>query len=179
AGIPETLTAGNGYDLYVYLLGGVGSGPGGGYRVLDSTGAVLKNYVLAKADTNPTGYKEVPQNLAAGVYGEGNYIVFKGLKASAITLEATTVAPQGVGTPPRAPINAVQLVPAAGTAPPPSSLSLAIQLSGGKIQINWTDTAAVLQESTDFKTWTDLPAAKSPYTPTPGTRTAVFYRLKK
>jgi len=71
------------------------------------------------------------------------------------------------------------LVPAAGSAPPPSSLSLAIQLSGGKIQINWTDTAAVLQESTDFKTWTDLPAAKSPYTAVPGTRTAVFYRLKK
>src|SRR6185503_20418297 len=53
AGIPETLTAGNGYDLYVYLLGGV-PGKGGGYRVLDSAGAVLKDYVLADANANPT-----------------------------------------------------------------------------------------------------------------------------
>jgi hypothetical protein len=80
AGIPETLTAGNGYDLYVYLLSGT-TGKGGGYRVLDSAGAVLKTYVLADCNANPTSYTEVPQNLAAGVHGVGNYIVFKGLKS--------------------------------------------------------------------------------------------------
>ncbi|MEO8429080.1 MAG: sugar-binding protein, partial [Verrucomicrobiota bacterium] len=101
AGIPDALTGG-GYDLYVYLLGGV-PGKGGGYRVLDSAGGVLKDYVLADANANPTTYTEVPQNLAAGVHGVGNYIVFKGLKATAMTLEATTVAPQGSGTPARAP----------------------------------------------------------------------------
>jgi hypothetical protein len=37
----------------------------------------------------------------------------------------------------------------------------------------------VLQESTDLRTWTDLPTATSPYKPTVGTRTSVFYRLKK
>jgi hypothetical protein len=113
-GIPDTLTAAtNGYDVYVYALGGVAAGRAGGYRILDATSnAVLKDYVLATSNTNPTNYVEVPQNLAAGVHGEGNYIVFRGLKASAIILEATTVSPQGSGSPPRAPVNAVQLVPA-------------------------------------------------------------------
>ena len=48
----------------------------------------------------------------------GNYLVFRGLTASGITLEATTVKPQGSGSPARAPINAVQLVPAAGNTIP-------------------------------------------------------------
>ena len=64
------------------------------------------------------------------------------------------------------------------SAPPPPQPSLAIQVTGGKIEISWTDTA-VLQESTDLKTWTDLTTATSPYPVTPGTRTQVFYRLKK
>jgi hypothetical protein len=48
----------------VYALGG-GPGSAGGYRVVDATGAALKDYVLATADANPTKYNEVPQNLAA------------------------------------------------------------------------------------------------------------------
>ena len=45
-GIPDSLYAGNGYDVYIYALGGV-PGRGGGYRILSSSGTVLKPYVLA------------------------------------------------------------------------------------------------------------------------------------
>jgi len=61
----------------------------------------------------------------------------------------------------------------------PSSFPLAIQLVGGQRRITWTEPGVVLQESTDLRTWTDLPAATSPYTSAPGARTAVFFRLKK
>jgi hypothetical protein len=173
AGIPETLTGANGYDLYVYALGGVG-GRGGGYRVVDAAGAVLKDYVLATSDTNSTSYKEVPQNLAAGVHGVGNYIVFKGLKASAITIEATTVAPQGSGTPPRAPINAVQLVPAAPAAG--SAPTLAAKKTANGIEITYEGT---LQSSdTITGAFTDVAGATSPYS-TPTTAAQRYFRSKK
>jgi len=68
----------------------------------------------------------------------------------------------------------------AGVAPNKSSgFSAAAQLSGGQVNITWTEPGVVLQESTDLSTWTDLPAATSPYKPTLGARLAVFYRLKK
>jgi hypothetical protein len=61
----------------------------------------------------------------------------------------------------------------------PSGFALAIQIIGGQRRITWTEPGVVLQESTDLITWTDLPNANSPYISTPGTRSAVFYRLKK
>ena len=114
--IPVELTS-TGYDVYAYLLGGIPN-KGGGYRILDAASkAVIKDYVLANASSNATYFVEVPQNLAAGVHGVGDYIVFRGLTASGITIEATTVAPYGTAAAgvgdPRAPLNAVQLVPAA------------------------------------------------------------------
>jgi hypothetical protein len=171
AGIPETLTAGSGYDVYVYLLGGV-AGKGGGYRIVDSAGAVLKGYVLADCDVNPTSYKEVPQNLAAGVHGVGSYVVFKGLKAAAITIEATTVAPQGGGTPPRAPINAIQLVPAA---PAVGSTIVAKKTATG-IEITYQGTL----QSADTVTgaFTDVAGATSPYS-TPTTAAQRYFRSKQ
>jgi hypothetical protein len=61
----------------------------------------------------------------------------------------------------------------------PAGFPLSIQIIGGQIKIIWTEPAVMLQESTNLADWTDLPAAASPYTSTPGMRTAVFYRLKK
>src|SRR5262249_44263871 len=43
-------------------------------------------------------------------YGIGNYLVFSGLTAANITIEATTAGGLGSGNPPRAPINAIQLI---------------------------------------------------------------------
>jgi hypothetical protein len=53
---------------------------------------------------------------------------------------------------------------------------------GGQVRISWTEPGAVLQQSANNLTsWTDLPAATSPYTvpSQPAGTTRVFYRLKK
>jgi hypothetical protein len=68
-----------------------------------------------------------------------------------------------------------------GVVPGPA-FYLSAALVGGQVRITWTEPGTVLQQSANNLTsWTDLPAATSPYTaPTPpaGT-TRVFYRLKK
>lgn len=171
--IPETLTGGGGYDVYVYALGGVG-GRGGGYRITDAAGTVLKPYVLADSGTNPSAYVEVPQG-AAGTRGVGNYILFKGLKATNIVVEATTTAPQGSGNPARAPLNAIQLVPSL-TAPASASISVKKTTAGG-IEITYQGT---LQSSATVNgTFTDVAGAKSPYTVTTLSGAAQFYRAKQ
>jgi len=110
--IPPTLTSGAGYDVYVYILGGVPN-KGGGYRILDGKSrAVLKGYVIAQCSVNPTNHVAVPVGLPPGQSGTGTYIVFAGLSAPNIVVEATTAGGLGFGTTAfRAPINAVQIVP--------------------------------------------------------------------
>jgi hypothetical protein len=167
-GIPNLLTAG-GYDVYVYILGGTG-GRGGGYRIVDTNGTVLKPYVLANSMTNPSGYKEVPQGAGRA---EGNYIVFKGLKASDIVVEATTAAPQGAGNPARAPLNAIQIVPSAPTAVPGFST---VAKNGNNLVLAWSGGTL---ESADAVTgpWTAVANAASPATiPISGVRK--FYRVR-
>lgn len=67
-----------------------------------------------------------------------------------------------------------------GTAPDkPTTFSMAVTTTGGKIQITWTESGATLQQSTDLKTWTDVTGATSPYVPTISGTTAMFYRLKE
>lgn len=118
SGVPSQLS-GKGYDVYVYALGGV-AGRGGAYRILDTaSGQVLKDYVLAQSPFRPDTFIQVPTNLAPLQYGAGNYIVFSGLTSSAITLEATTAVPFGFSGTPRAPVNAVQLVPTSALPPGP------------------------------------------------------------
>ena len=73
--IPNQLTS-NGYDLYVYAMGGVG-GRGGAYRVLDAaTKTVLKDYVRVVGNTNSTTWVEAPINPGVTNYAAGNYFVF-------------------------------------------------------------------------------------------------------
>jgi len=57
--------------------------------------------------------------------------------------------------------------------------AVTITRSGASFQISWSEPGAVLQESTDLVTWTPLPAATSPYTPTIGANKTLFYQLKK
>ncbi|MGE3311030.1 MAG: sugar-binding protein [Limisphaerales bacterium] len=159
--IPVELYAGNGYDVYVYALGGV-PGRGGGYRIVDLAGTVLKPYVLAKSGTSPTTFVEVPQDLGSGVFGEGNYIVFKALKAPSIKVEATTEPPQATGDTPRAPINAIQLVPSPAAAKP----TLAVKKTAGGVEITYQ---GVLQSAaTVAGPYTDVNGASSPYTSATG-----------
>jgi hypothetical protein len=52
-----------------------------------------------------------------------------------------------------------------------------VTASGGKVVLNWTGNAT-LQESKDLKTWTPVAGSpESPFTVTPGTDAAKFYRL--
>jgi hypothetical protein len=126
-GIPADLTD-PGYDVYVYILGGVG-GRGGGYRIVDAANpaTVLKDYVNAQPPLNPTAYTEVvPQ---AGAWATGSYLKFTGLKASGIIVEATTEGGHAYGGVPRAPMNAIQLVKATAVQPAPT-LSVALNAQG-------------------------------------------------
>ncbi len=67
-----------------------------------------------------------------------------------------------------------------GVAPDmPTEFSLAVSGTGGIVQIMWTQSGVVLQESVDLETWTDLPNAASPYAPQTTGTSAKFYRLKQ
>jgi hypothetical protein len=112
--LPAQLTSA-GYDVYVYLLGGVPN-KGGGYRIVEATtGALLKDYVKAQCAVNPTAHVQaIPTATAPGT---GTYILFSGPASPSIKVEATTAGGLGFGSNPRAPINAIQLV-----APPSSTL---------------------------------------------------------
>lgn len=116
--LPPQLT-GSGYDLYLYYMGGVAAGRSGGYRVLDAgTKAVLKDYVFLTSSSNAIGYIEASGSTNKAAPGVGNFFVFSGLKATNITVEATTANSLGGGSPPRAPINALQFVAPSSAAPP-------------------------------------------------------------
>ncbi|MBL9126987.1 MAG: hypothetical protein JNL97_05040 [Verrucomicrobiales bacterium] len=170
-GLPELLTAGAGYDLYVYAHGGV-PGRGGGYRVVDSAGAVLKPYVRAKTGTNPSAYVEVPQNLGATVHGEGNYIVFRGLKAASIKVEATTDAAVALSGTPRAPINAIQIVPATPTAPP----TLSVKRTAAGVELTYQGT--LQSAGTVNGPYADVAGASSPYS-TATTGSPKYFRVRR
>ena len=116
--IPAEL-AGPGYDVYVYALGGAPNTHepdlrkrGGAYRILDgATQKVLQGLP-------PGAMSNESPRLHSGcfsaddlTYAAGDYMVFSGINAGAITIEATTENGLGMGVP-RAPINAIQLVAA-------------------------------------------------------------------
>lgn len=163
-GLPTELTEGNGYDVYVYTLGGT-AGRGGGYRILAADGTtVLKDYVDAQSPQNPTEFSEaVP---VAGTWAVGSYIKFTSLTADSIRVVATTTSPHGYSGTPRAPINAIQLVLSSG-APPPVFTGFT-RNTDGSLTITWTGGGS-LQVTTDLGSgvWQTVTGATSPYTFTP------------
>ncbi|MFO1496975.1 MAG: LamG-like jellyroll fold domain-containing protein [Verrucomicrobiota bacterium] len=167
--LPAALTA-DGYDVYVYLLGGNGA-KGGGYRILDGAGNVLKGYVVAQGAIKPTNYVEIPAEAPAGTTnGTGNYILFTGLKASTIKVEASTANGLGFGSTPRAPLNAVQLVG-------PSSTPVGPSISVSKTASGLTITFEGKLQSADQVQgpYADVQNAASPYNTT-AAGAAKFYR---
>lgn len=171
--IPATLAGG--YDVYIYASGGVG-GRGGGYRILDgATTNVLRDYVKAQSPTNFTSFVQVPVPPPAGVtHGVGNYIVFSGLTASSIRIQATTADGQALGGTPRAPINAIQLVKS-GAIPVGPMISVARNAAGVPI-ITYSGT---LQSSTSVAgPFSPVTGASSPYPVSP-TDPARFYRTSQ
>jgi hypothetical protein len=171
--LPSAVTT-DGYDVYVYILGGVPN-KGGAYRILDAaTGAVLKDYVLAQSPANPTNYTAVPMTLGT-TNAIGTYLLFTGLSAPAIKVEATTANGKGFGsTAFRAPINAIQLI-SPSSQPLGPAISVARDATGkvvityeGKLQGSDTVNGA----------YTDVVGATSPYTVTTSGG-AKFYRSVK
>jgi len=177
--LPADLT-GNGYDVYVYVQGGIGP-RGGGYRVTDGAGKVLRDYVYARGAANAPFYTPVPEGTTIDNYGVGNYVLFKGLKEANIKIEATTAGaigtkglPRGVGAP-RAPINGIQLV-APGSA---SSVTPTVGIgkdTDGKWKITYTGT--LYSSDKPDGTLTPVTGATSPYTIPDGVNAIRFYRSK-
>jgi len=172
------LFATNSYNVYVYAMGGVAGGRSGGYRILDAaTKVVLKDYVFATSSSNALGYVKAPVSTDKTKPGIGNYLVFTGLTASNIILEATTANGLGGGTPPRAPINAIQLVapPGIGAVVPTEPTVSLERSTDGKLIITFTGSLQAADEVTGA--WTDVPG-NSPMTLQP-TESKKFYRAKQ
>jgi hypothetical protein len=102
------------YDVYLYFLGGVGTGRFGDYTV----NGVTQHHVGGDNSLNGPLYVQ-----AIGDNSLGNYLLFHNVSGSTV---AITVATDDAGF--RAPINAVELVllptPGPGAIPEPTSLAL-------------------------------------------------------
>lgn len=131
SGLPSQLTSG--YDVYIYLLGGTGGNRGGGYRITDASGNVLRDYQVGDGAVNPTTWV---RDLGLDHSDKGNYVVFRGLTASSIIVEATTEAPNGMV---RAPINAIQLVAATRdtTAPSVPANPSSVLVGANLVSLKW------------------------------------------
>jgi hypothetical protein len=165
SGIPESLTGSQyGYDVYVYALGGV-AGRGGAYQVVNPTsGTAIRGYITAQSPVNPSTYTMVAPTTPPA-YAEGTYIVFPGLTAADIRIEGTTADPWGIGSPNRAPINAVQLVPAlaAGPAPEVEITSIVVN-TDGTLTVTWIGGGVLEAAPAITGPWAEVPGAASPYT---------------
>lgn len=170
SGIPSQLTSGK-YDVVVYSIGGVPN-RGGGYRVTDANGTELSGYQVILANTNPTDHVLLA-NPAPLTPSYGTYVVFKGLSAASINIEATTENGLGQSGTPRAPVNAIQLVAPSGLLDPKVNPTIAFDAQG-RIVFEGT-----LQTSPTFNgTYTDVSGATSPYTVNPA-NAAGFFRTRQ
>lgn len=171
-GLPSDLTA-DGYDVYVYLLGGVPN-KGGGYAVTDANDAALTAWVDAQPPTNPTNHVQaVPQ---PGVWAVGDYVKFTGLTAANIKVKASTEGGHAYGSNPRAPINAIQLVPTG--AGPGGVGTVKIAISGTNVTISEDPPGGSTVQSATSVTgpWTDVGPAPQTQAVEAG---AKFFRLKQ
>ncbi len=171
--LPAALTS-ESYDVYVYVLGGVAN-KGGGYRIVDAAGNVLKGYLRAQPPAKPTSFVEVPSADPTSTNNIGTYIVFTGLSSPAIQIEATTSGGQGFGsTAFRAPINAIQLVsPSSAPAGPPISVAKG---TANNLVITYQ---GVLQSADQVGgPYTNVQGATSPFTAT-ATGSVKFFRAVK
>jgi hypothetical protein len=96
----DPVIASGGYDVIVYILGGV-SGRGGAYTI----GGVTK---YGTAAANPAAHIEDP---GVGLADTGTYLRFTGLTGSSFMLIADANSANGPNRNFRAPINGIQIVP--------------------------------------------------------------------
>ena len=172
--LPSVLTA-NGYSVYVYAMGSV-VGRSGGYRVLDADGAILTGYKFATATSNMFNYVQAPVSSNPEAPAIGNYLVFSGLTASNIIVQATTANGLGGGGTPRAPIQAIQLVAGPAAYAPPAGLAIKISVTPTGLVLTFSGTLQSADQITG--PWTDVPAT-SPLTITPSSGSMKFYRVRE
>jgi hypothetical protein len=126
SGVPAEWLA---YDVYVYIDGDSNAGRAGNYTISSATGGTrtatvsdTANWNVAAAGGAYTRANENARDLTTDPgFTPGNYLVFTGLQDLSFTLTA-----QGSlagASPPRAPINAIQLV-ATEVVPEPSSMAI-------------------------------------------------------
>ena len=170
--LPSVLTA-NGYSVYVYAMGSV-VGRSGGYRVLDADGAILTDYLFVTATSNMFNYLQAPVSTNPRAPAVGNYMVFSGLTASNIMVQATTANGLGGSGTPRAPIQAIQLVAGPAAYAPPAGLAIKISVTPSGLVLTFTGT---LQSADQISgPWTDV-SGTSPLTITPSSGMK-FYRVR-
>ena len=171
--LPSALTA-NGYSAYVYAMGSV-VGRSGGYRIVDAgTGAILTGYKFVTATSNMFNYVQAPLSSNPEAPGVGNYMVFSGLTASNIQVQATTANGLGGSATPRAPMEAIQLVVSPAAYGPPAGLAVSISVTPSGLVLTFTGT---LQSADQISgPWTDVPGT-SPMTITPSAGMK-FYRVR-
>ena len=173
-GIPTQLTGGNGYDVVVYAMGGVPN-RGGGFRVTDASGTELKPVVLVAGKALPTKFMEAKAGADPAVHADGNYILFRGLKAASIIVEGSTENGWGIGGAPRAPINAVQLVPAGAIDAVVSKPEIAIARDAGGVKLTFKGT--LQKASAPNGPYADVAGATSPRV-IATSEAAAFYRTR-
>lgn len=171
-GLPTQLTAGDGYDVVVYTLGGV-AGRGGGFRITDVNGTELKPVVLASSPDKPTTLTKVAPTDPA-VHAAGTYVVFTGLKVNEFILEGSTENGWGFSGTPRAGINAIQLVTPSGVADAAKpEIAIARSASGATITFKGT-----LQKASSVNgPYADVAGANSPFAVT-ANEAGAFYRTR-
>jgi hypothetical protein len=144
------------YDVYVYILSdNHEGGRGGDYTIGDQT----INHVM-EATFDGT-YVQSPG---------GHYIVFRGLSGGSFTLASTPT----VGSPLRAPLNAIEIVPAAPAGPVFTSITVV----DGQLTLEWTGDATLLSAPDIAGSFTEVPGATSPHT-TSATDAARFFILRQ
>jgi hypothetical protein len=97
------------FDVYVYTQGGANN-RGGTYTI----GSTTKEHLVQGAFTGTF----VEDTIDPGTTANSNYIVFRGLSGTGFTLTATPT----LGSPARAPINAIEIV--ASPVPEPGTIAL-------------------------------------------------------
>jgi len=148
-GLPD----GASYDVVVYVKGGV-AGRGGEFSIGDN--------VIAHSTEAPfTGNY---------VYGAaGDWIVFKDVTGSSFTLTGTPTS----GSPPRAPINGIEVVIGGGVEiPAPAGGIGGVSLQDGNVVIEYTGT--LKSASSLSGTFSEVAGATSPYSVAPDQAQAFF-----
>lgn len=167
------------YDVYVYADGDNGGSPGEyrvGRYILNSS---INRYLMDDPNVVFNGvYTEANSSTGGPSTPAGNYIRFRNVTGSSFTLESISSGQYASGNPPhpRAPINAIEIVPIL-----PATLTLT-QYSSNQFQF-FADGAVncnyILQSSSNLMQWTSIQTNRAPFTftaPSAGNGAARFYR---